>query len=435
MLKLYKFLTDISHPALISLLNRRQNNGKELPERIKERKGIPSKKRPETSLVWVHAASVGEAQAVLVLINLLLRYNEKLHILVTTGTITSAELMKDKLPDRAFHQFYPLDYMNWVERFLEYWQPDFILWMESEIWPNMLQTINSHNIPTVLINAKLSNSSFKNWKFIKNTARTLLSSFSLILTQTQKDAERFKILGAKNVRYTDNLKYSAKALPACDTDFKALLGSIGNRPIWLYASTHNGEEALACRVHQTLKNSIPDILTIIIPRHPERGKSIQSEINTYKLSSILRNETKQLPDYETDIYIANTLGELGLFYRATPIACIGRSFSNDGGGGHNPIEAAQLNCAILHGKHVQNLQEIYDEIGNANASIQVNTEQELVNTISDLLNDKNKLQKYQANALKFSQDKEAVIEKVWSSLLPLLENSGIIEPHKLANMK
>ncbi len=433
MLKFYRFLTDIGRPALVSLLTRRANKGKELPERLEERKGVPGRERPETALVWVHAASVGEAQSALILINELLKYNDKLHILVTTGTVTSAELMEKKLPERAFHQFYPLDNVEWVESFLNHWRPDLILWMESELWPNMLQAIKERNIPAALINAKLSDTSYRNWRFVKGAARTLLSSFSLILTQTEKDAGRFRALGAHNAISTDNLKYSARALPASDEALKSLTGSIGNRPTWLYASTHDGEEALACRIHQTLKNEFPELLTIIIPRHPERGEAVKNEIESYNLSVVLRGDTKRLPEYETDIYVADTLGELGLFYRAAPIACIGRSFSNDGGGGHNPIEAAQLNCAILHGSNVQNLQQIYDEIEDAEAAIQVNSEQELAAMIADFLSDERKLQKYQESGLKFAREKEAVIERVWEALLPLLEGSGIIEPHKLVN--
>ena len=210
MLGFYRFLTNIGQPALISLLEKRADKGKEISERVGERRGIAGQKRPEGPLVWLHAASVGEAQAALILINELLRANDKLHILVTTGTVTSATLMKKKLPERAFHQFYPLDHIDWVNSFLDHWKPDLALWMESEIWPNMISAIRERQIPAALINAKLSDSSYRNWRFIRRAIGNLLTTFDVILTQTEKDAERFKSLGGENVIWTDNLKYSAK---------------------------------------------------------------------------------------------------------------------------------------------------------------------------------------------------------------------------------
>ncbi len=421
MLHFYKLCSKLCKPLLNLMLERRTRKGKEWIDRIPERKGIASKKRPEAPLIWLHGASIGEAQSALILINRLLADNPKLHILVTTGTVTSAQLMSKNLPERAFHQFYPLDHPKWVERFLEHWSPDMALWMESEIWPNMLQAIKSRSIPAALINARLSDTSFKRWSFLKKTAHTLISTFSIILTQTQRDAQRFKALGAQNVTTTDNLKYSAAPLPYESSELKKLSKEISNRPCWLFASTHKGEEEMAAHIHEHLKKSLPNVLTLIVPRHPDRRDDIRKACTKNDALKIhLRGPHHQGIPEDTDIYVADTLGELGLFYRLTPLACIGRSFSDDGGGGHNPIEAAQLNCAVLHGPHVQYQRDIFQEMDEAQAAIALNDEQALRDTITELLSNSEKLKIAQDHAMAFAKNKEAVIERVLHALEPIL---------------
>lgn len=421
MLKLYQFLTEKSEPLLNKLLERRMRKGKEDAVRVSERRGIASRPRPGGHLVWVHAASVGEAQSALIVINNILASHKKLHILVTTGTKTSAELMEKNLPERSFHQYYPIDHPLWVEQFLSHWQPDLVLWMESELWPNMLCAIKNRNIPAALINARLSDKSYAGWVLLKGTARKILQTFTMILCQSERGVKRFKALGANDVIYTDNIKYSAAPLPADKTALKDINAHFRGRPVWLFASTHAGEEELACRVHEYLKNSLPNILTVIVPRHPERGKQIYKTCKNFVLNTVLRGEDKAMPQPDTDIYIANTLGELGLFYRAVPVACIGRSFSNDGGGGHNPIEAAQLNCAVLHGPNVQHLQDIYDQMADTFTATQCQNKQELTERLRALLSDQDELRTHQSRAIAFARDKDKVLERVMGSLKPLLE--------------
>ncbi len=424
MLFLYRFITGLSAPILEFLLRKRIAKGKEDPDRIAERRGVASIGRPKTRLGYVHAASVGEAQSTLILINRLLHDDPDLHILVTTGTRSSAELMKDKLPDRAFHQFAPLDHPIWVKSFLDYWQPDFVLWIESELWPNMLASIKSREIPTILVNARLSDRSFKRWCFIKSSARNVLSTFALVLTQTESDLERFSKLAGKDteVKLSGNLKYSAKALP-CDEDMlKELQGAAGTRPTWVYASSHKGEETLVCRVHAMLRINHPDLLSIIVPRHPERRDDIIEQCSSEdgSLSLQLRGQKREIIKPDTDIYIADTLGELGLFYRLAPIALIGRSFSDDGGGGHNPIEAAQLHCAVLYGPNVQYQKEIFNDMNSHEAAICVQSEEELTAMLSRLINETSLRENYQAKAYDFAQYNEGVIERVWEAINPLI---------------
>ncbi len=421
MYKIYKILTLCSAPILSQILKNRCKSGKEISSRILEKKGITNKPRPNGKLIWFHGASVGEAQSTLILINKFLSHNKDINILVTTGTVTSAELMENKLPKQAFHQFYPLDHPKWVEKFINHWKPDAVIWMESELWPNMLQAIKNNNTPAILVNAHISEKSYSSWLRLPKMAKITLSAFNKILCQTSLDMERFNKLGAKETVVTDNLKYSSDPLAHDKNDLTNLKEAIQNRPIWLYASTHKGEEELACKSHIALKEKIPNILTIIIPRHPHRRNDINDSCKAFNLNIKFRGNDKVLPDPNDDIYIADTLGELGLFYTLSNIVCIGRSFSDDGGGGHNPIEAAQLNCGIIYGKNIQNLQNIFDEMNEAKAAICINSPDNLSNEILTLLKDKKKLSTLQNNGKKFTETKNNVVNKVIHEILPYLK--------------
>lgn len=423
MLNIYKTISRLSKPALIALLMRRRAIGKESPDRMTERKGKPSAERPEGKLFWVHAASVGEAQSALVLIQAVLKAYPQAHCLVTTGTVTSAALMQDKMPKRALHQFYPLDHPKWTNRFLDYWHPDLCLWMESELWPNMLLGIQKRNIPAALINARLSARSFRKWKKVKSSILRLLSTFDVILTQTQKDAEHYKALGATDIQVTDNLKYSAKPLGYNKDDYTALVNAIAARPLITYASTHKGEEELAAQVHEALKNKFSGLLSIIVPRHPHRGQDIADICENHGLDPVLRRDTKRLPDRDTDIYIVNTIGELGLIYDLAPFTFIGRTFSDDGGGGHNPLEPALLNCAVLHGPHTQNLQDIFDDMDEAGAAMKIDNKNLMIATMSSILENPDTLSGLQMNAREFATCKARVIDIVMDALEPQLSAS------------
>tara|TARA_B100000242_G_scaffold269460_1_gene220262 strand:+ start:865 stop:2142 length:1278 start_codon:yes stop_codon:yes gene_type:complete len=423
MLYLYKTISKLSKPALLALLSRRLAKGKEDPSRIAERKGKSEIARPEGKLFWVHAASVGEAQSALVLIHGVLRQYPDAQCLVTTGTKTSAALMRNKLPDRAIHQYYPLDHPKWAARFLDHWRPDICLWMESELWPNMLLAIQKRKIPAALVNARLSPRSYRRWKRFQSSIATLLDSFGLILAQRQAEADYFIDLGAKNVLVSDNLKYSAKPLDCDEQDYNALLKALSGRPVVTYASTHKGEEDLACQIHSTLKDRFPGLLSIIVPRHPDRGHEVSRICDEYHLDPVLRRLAKRVPDKDTDIYIVDTIGELGLIYKMAPFAFIGRTFSDDGGGGHNPLEAALLNCAVLHGPHYQNLSDIFEDMNSQNAAIQIHQKKDLGPTIEGLLHDPERLAALQKNALDFAARKSRVIDTVMDEIKPLLNDA------------
>lgn len=420
MLGMYKKLMAQATPVISRILDRRLAAGKEDPHRMAERQGTASRPRPLTDIIWIHAASVGEAQSALVLIDHL-KSMTSATFLMTTGTRTSANLMSRRLPPQAIHQYLPVDHPAWVSRFLDHWRPTLVLWMESELWPNMLMEIQSRQIPALLVNARLSNKSYRYWRCLGSSAQKILNTFQIILAQTDIDAKRFKKLGSRHVVVTDNLKYSAAPLPVNDQDI--LITSL-KRPLWVYASTHKGEESLACRIHARIKHHIPDLLTIIIPRHPDRRDQVSAEILSHNLTFTRRGDHCALPNPKDDIYLVDTLGELGLFYRISPIAMIGRSFSEDGGGGHNPIEAAQLNCAVITGPHVKFQRDIFNDMLIAHACEQVTSENDLFNTLLSLLTDAHERQKLQDAARRFAENKSSVIHRVIAEIKPFIPHEA-----------
>lgn len=416
---LYKRTMTFGKPVIMSLLNQRLKNGKEDPERIRERFGVSDRVRPDGALMWVHVASVGEAQSMLRLISLFLEQNKDASVLVTSITRTSGELLGKRLPARAIHQYLPVDRPKWVRRFLDYWHPDLVLWAESELWPVTLSEISKRHLPMALINARMSPKSLRNWSRAKGLAQNILSAFTVILTQTDYDRNSFIQLGGRSVVSVGNIKFASPPLPVDATDLATLKDAVGSRPVWLYASTHAGEEELAAQTHITLKHDFPDLLTIIVPRHPERRVSISEKLEPFSLSITFRSENKIPPNTKTDIYIADTLGELGLFYALSPLSMIGRSFSEDGGGGHNPLEAAQLRSAVMHGKHIQNLRDIYDPMDAAGAALCLETPENLVPALRNFFNDTAALKKLAEKGYDYAKGQEQILSRVVEELEPV----------------
>ena len=423
MLRFYRTLTAHSSACIKMALQKRADKGKEDKNRLTERWGQPGRPRPDGPLVWIHAASVGETQSALIVITKIREISPTLPILITTGTRTSCELVSKRIKDEhIIHQYLPFDHPAWVKIFLEHWKPSIALWMESELWPNMLLALKDRGIPAYLINARLSDRSFRRWKLFKKSAQQILECFSMVFAQTEKDMEKFISLGSKNVHTLGNLKYSAEPLPLNKQNLEDIHTITKDRTIWLYASTHDGEEALACKTHSQLKEAIPDLLTIIVPRHPERREDIIQICENYNCTATLRGDHLQLPDTNTDIYIADTLGELGLFYQLAPLTCIGRSFSSDGGGGHNPIEALQQECCVLYGPNVQYQQQLYDDMQEADAAIPLHTEEDLATQLLSLLQNPDRLTSYHNKGQAFLADKTKIIDTLMQHLTPVLDS-------------
>ncbi len=383
-LKIYRAASRAAEPIASFALRRRLKSGKEDPNRVNERRGVASRERPNGMLVWIHGASVGESLSVIPLVERLLELRPDLNFLVTTGTVTSAKLMTDRLPPRAFHQFIPLDHPDFVNAFLDHWQPDAAIFVESEFWPNLILTARKRVSSMALVNGRISPQSFNDWRRQPNTIRYLLSSFDTIIAQDYQNADRLVELSGGKVEMFGNLKNAAPALPACEQQISTLREAIGERPLWLAASTHPGEEELAVATHDRLKNDFENLLTIIAPRHPTRG----NEAKEIALAKGLRVGQRSKGDKITvdmDVYIADTLGELGIFYRLCNIAFVGGGITPKGG--HNPLEPARLGVAILHGPHTFNFVETYQSMRDVGGAALVRNDRELAAAIRRLMAD------------------------------------------------
>jgi len=365
-LRAYRGLSAAATPIAPMVLANRLKRGKEHPQRIAERRGETQVVRPPGPLIWAHGASVGEMLAVIPLVEGLRERN--FSVLVTSGTVTSARLAEERLPPGAIHQFVPLDAPSFTERFLDHWRPNLALLAESDLWPNLIMASTRKGIPLILVNGRLSERSYTRWRYAPATIGALLSRFDLCLAQSDDDAERYRELGAPRLQVTGNLKLDVPAPPVDAGKLAMMRAAVRERPMIAAASTHAGEEAVIIDAHRRLRQSFPGLLTIIAPRHPDRGPGVFEIATAAGLNAHARSRG-HLPDRSTDVYVADTMGELGLVYRLAPIVFMGGSLVRHGG--QNPIEAAKLGAAILHGPHVWNFSEIYSALDEARGAEEI----------------------------------------------------------------
>jgi 3-deoxy-D-manno-octulosonic-acid transferase len=378
----YRLLARAATPLAPCLLGHRLRRGKEDPERVSERSGKSAVARPEGPLIWVHGASVGELVAAFPLIEQILARD--FGVIVTSGTVASAALAAARLPAGVVHQFVPLDSPIFIGRFLDHWRPNLALFVESDLWPNMVISSFQRRIPMILINGRLSERSFNRWRYLPGTIEALLQRFDLCLVRSVEDAERFGTLGALRITTTGNLKLDAPALDVDENKLSRLRHAVAGRTVIAAASTHPGEEAAIIDAHRRLKNGFPGLLTLIAPRHPERGAEIVDLAKRAGLMAVLRSRG-HVPLRNTDLYVCDTIGELGLVYRLAPIVFMGGSLVTHGG--QNPIEPIKLGAAVLHGPHVSNFTEIYSALGEARGAELVADPGALTLRIAALLKD------------------------------------------------
>jgi 3-deoxy-D-manno-octulosonic-acid transferase len=362
----YRTLVAAATPLAGMLMSHRLKRGKEDPERLPERRGETTVPRPGGALVWVHGASVGEISSVIPLIERIIAQDFK--VLVTSGTVGSAKLAEQRLPAGVIHQYVPWDSPRFIARFLAHWRPDLALLTESDLWPNLILMSAERRVPLILINGRLSENSFNRWRKVPATIGALLRRFDLCLAQSPAYAARYRDLGAPRISTTGNLKLDAPEPPAEPGSLGALQAAIGDRTTIAAASTHAGEETVLVEMHRRLRHTFPRLLTIIAPRHPDRGQGIVEIASAAGLSAALRSQGR-LPQANDDIYVVDTLGELGLVYRLAPIVFVGGSLASHGG--QNPVEPIKLGAAILHGPHVWNFAEIYAALDAAHGAEQV----------------------------------------------------------------
>jgi 3-deoxy-D-manno-octulosonic-acid transferase len=367
-------------PFIKILTSYRLKKGLEEKDRIGERYGIASVERPRDPLIWIHAASVGETISLIPLIKSYKENYPNHNILLTTTTVTAASIIEQRLSDLCIHQYVPFDVGPWVRQFLKYWKPQLAVLVESELWPNIIIQIHKMKIPLVLLNARLSNRSYHRWLKFRFLARQLLSRFSLCLAQSPSMAKRLIHLGAPKVEVMANLKFAADPLPVSVDKLQKLSRLFKDRVIWVAASTHAGEEEIVIQTHHDLKKRFPNLLTILIPRHPNRCDKVKKLCEDSGLSvqshSVLQNNSF----FDFEIYLVDTIGELGLFFSLSSIVFIGGSFVSVEG--HNPIEPVLFKCTVLWGPRMSNFKDVCAHLSDDCYAVQ--TQKELAEGVQNL---------------------------------------------------
>ncbi|MCG2627888.1 3-deoxy-D-manno-octulosonic acid transferase [Bradyrhizobium sp. WYCCWR 13023] len=414
-LRMYRRLATSLVPLAPALIKRRLKQGKEDPARVGERRGLSRDVRPHGPLVWIHGASVGEVLAAAALIERLRDLN--LRILLTSGTVTSAAVVAKRFPPDVIHQYVPYDSPRYVARFLDHWKPSLALFIESDLWPNLILAGAARRVPMVLINGRMSPRSFPRWRRMYGTISALLSRFDICLAQSRTDAERFSALGGRDVVTTGNLKLDVPAPPADPVKLERLMTMTRGRPIIVAASTHPGEDEMLVAAHRSLVGIFPQLLTVIVPRHPDRGSSISGMITASGLKPALRSRDEQLAA-ATDVYVADTMGELGLFYRLSPVVFMGGSLIRHGG--QNPIEAIKLGAAIVHGPHVFNFADVYAALDQSGGARQADTQEALTKQLGLLLAEPSVRDKMQRAGAGVVEELGGALDRTMTALEPYL---------------
>ena len=413
LLFIYKILSVIFLPIIIIIIFFRIFQKKEINNRIKERFAFSSVKKPKGKLIWINASSIGEYLATISLIKKIRKIKSKTKILLTTNTKTSA-LLAEKITDKnIIHQFTPQDNPLIIKKFLNYWKPSLVFWMESEFWPIILDETKKYSIEIILLNGRMSEKSFKNWNYFKFFFKEIISNFSLILTMSKFDQKNFKKLGAKNVNFIGNLKFCNELIFFNKKIEEKIQKIIKNRHVWLAASTHRKEEKLIAQIHLKLKKikKFKNLLTVIVPRNIKRDKEIKNEIKKYTSSVDFFKSTKNLTKKE--IIIDNSIGHLEFWYKKIKTVFLGKSFPPIGG--QNPIEPAKYGCSIVSGE-MSNFKEIQNEMVNHKSLFVAKNFMEFYSFIENSLNKKKYITKMQVNAKKYVESKSKILDSTISKI-------------------
>jgi len=376
----YRLAGSAAFPLVGPYVAWRASKGKEDRNRRYERSGYAGKPRPAGPLIWAHAASVGETIAIVPLMETILDLG--VNVVLTTGTLTSAQVAEERLGENIIHQFVPLDLKPAITRFLDHWQPDLALMAESEIWPMTIMELGFRRIPQVLVNGRLSDRSFASWKKRPYIAEALFENMSHVVAQSDVDAERFEALGARPVTVSGNLKVDTTPPPVDERALHSIARQLSLRPTWAAISTHDGEERLAAEIHMMLRSRHPGLLTIVVPRHPDRAPGLVAELAGMGLRVVTRSSGDRIRS-DTDILLGDTIGEMGLYLRLTEIAFVGKSLTGEGG--QNPLEPAMLETAVLAGRNVQNFREAYQRLIDSGAAKLVADRDMLAGAVNFLL--------------------------------------------------
>lgn len=416
--KLYKLITKIIRPLFYIFFIYRLLKNKEERGRYHERKGFPSNKKPEGELVWIHAASVGEALSSLPLIDKLKELSPKINIVITTGTKTSKEIIVKKKIDGLIHQYAPWDYEKFCKNFLNFWQPNLAIFLESEIWPNLLNETNKKNIPLCLINARITDNTFKKWMKFPKTIKYLLSFFSIIIAQDELSKVKLQKLGAKNIFVYGNLKNDSKKLLYDIEDLRKYDEFLEEKDLLVAASTHEGEEFEIINKFKSLLIELPNLFLVIAPRHPDRRNDLvkiimQTGFNDKEF--ILRSNNDDL-DQNIKIFLLDSIGELGYFYKKSSAVILGGAFGSFGG--HNPIEPALFDNAIFSGPNFYNFKDEYNQLSKVGGA-------KIIYDMDDLfiLKNKEKILSMAKNSKIFSENIGGTANKISVKLIGMLNEN------------
>ena len=414
-LSLYQRLMGAAHLIAPTLLKRRVKRGKEDAERFGERLGQTTYTRPEGPLVWFHGVSVGESLSALPLIVAMATERPDLNILTTSATTTSADILAKRLPKGIIHQFAPVDTPQAVAAFLDHWRPDLAIFIESDIWPIQLRALAARKTPHVLLSARITEKTYRGWQRFKGAMRPLLKGYALVMAQDKASENRLAAMGV-TVGPRANLKTIGAPLPVDATALADLKKLIGKQFVYFAASTHYGEDSL---IAKALEPALwgGDLL-ILAPRHPIRAGDIRLDLEALGLKVAQRSKNEPVTS-QTHIYLADTLGELGLFFSAAGVILMGGSFLEDIGG-HNPLEAARLGKCVITGPDISNWAGIYADLLDANAGFRVKGTAELGFLLSQLRQHPEVVKATDKRALEVSRKEADTLDVVWAALEPLL---------------
>ena len=413
----YRCLTNAAGPLVPFMLRRRLKRGKEDPSRLGERLGVDTRPRPPGRLVWVHGASVGETLGALPLIQRLMQADPTTAVMVTSGTVTSANMLAGRLPQNVFHCYLPIDRRRYVDRFLSHWRPDAVVWIESDLWPNMLAEVRERRIPAVLVNARVSEATARRWRRAPGFFASIIDAFDLICPASSGDAAAFSSIDPLRLGPVGNIKTSAPAQPPDIRLLEFLKNAVGTRPVWLAASTHDGEESIVLDAHRRLRGAHPDLLLVLMPRHPNRADALHETIAASGFTVARRSRSEAIgPD--TSVYLADTMGEMPTFLALAPVTFVGGSLVPMGG--HNPVEAADAGSAVLMGPHDWAFADVVQALESQGGLQRVSSASTLSDAVDRLLSDPDQRMTQTTAARKIAHALKSTVDRIAAAVMPIL---------------
>ena len=420
---LYRFLMMALTLPAGHVLKKRLASGKEHRERIGERQGIPSINRPDGHIIWFHVASVGEGVAILPLVKRLLAERDSLTILVTSGSVTSAKILSERLPERAIHQFVPVDVPAWVDLFLDTWRPSVAIFVESEIWPNLIYQTHQRHIPLVMVNGRVSAKSEKKWKYCYGLIRYLSSLFDTVIPASKNDMARLQRLGFDVSPAIGNIKLYAEPLSYQSDVVQYFETIMGGRPVWIASCLHPEDDSIAIGTHQAVLDENPDAVAVFVPRHPERAHELQQAVTAkgWQCATLYNGDTLAPVDdlKEANVVLVDVIGRMGDVYELSNVVYLGGGFSTRGG--HNPMEPIRQGCVVVQGSDTSNCRDAVALLFENDLGLRATTAGQVTDTIVHLLTHSDEIQNQNSRAEKMCASLSHVLDNTSRGILPIID--------------